>query len=1126
MSLSLNQEFKYVPNYFHQDYQSLRNHSNQKHKVLVAIMDTGIDPGSYGLSKCPDGSPKIIDVIDCTGSDDITVSLIDNHKTYSYVLDNLDLIKQKINSDNFSNNITNNDILDKCKFYSGIRSLSSYISKREYDHFEKEAQQVVDNVVLKILVCVYKDFKYCIIDHDDLKPKTIITEYHINQEYGSIPLRSDLRLNYAFHLYDNVDDNSKICSLVFDSGSHGTHVAGIVGAYYGNDSEMNGINPNVQLLSLKIGDSRVNGMETSMALIRALHEVAKYDCHLINYSFGEPISSENPDYGKFIKLLNEYSYKHNITFVTSAGNSGPNITTTGAPSAVCDRTITIGAYTNQKFLNDIYNLSENSFIEGTYQWSSRGPNNISSMGVDLIAPGCALTSHPTWNKSSIKMCNGTSMASPNATGFISLILSQCSSPKDYPHTYYLKKYLHETCSEIENLEKISQGHGLIGQKYISPLKVLFNMNYGYYYDFVINGDSNKRGYFSFSINDDENKNEYEHFTMTIQIKKINDKLDLHLFKQELRIDYSDFNSEITGPSNVIIHNDMLPLRFKFKKCPNISGYIKFINNSNDDIMLEIPVNHIAGKQLDTDNMMNIKVNTKPGQIHRQYIYPKTPTLKLEYNTQNDKNIFTDLIQLVSNTRYDNRSDDHIYQYDKTESKIKVFKVIPNILTEITFYTPWSYTYGINAIINMTCLKTPSITLNKNIYTPNENVEVIFNNNGLIGEHKYNLTIDEVVTIYQPISAKLDKLDNRYQDDNKPVKRLRLEYKINPHSECEYQIDSHNKVYDSLMYMSGCIIGMYHERNVFFGNYVPKSVNQLVDKIYVDYYDSDETLLSKLTNTCLKATRKSNIKISQEYKLKNGKNIVKIPEYNIKNIYNGDYAICRLLGCEIIVIHHNKLNINTSKDNIKDEMKNEIEQYMKDFNNVKYFLTRISENKLNLLDNNDYDPFDEAIRFNSIGQCYINPETATTTDYQKLLNRPLEEKTKLEYIGTLLNDYDLYEFDKIGLMDNDNDNDNDRLKKRVKLTYDHLKEQSLLKTTPYNVIELGNIITNDKQNEKIEEKLEIVKKLEDDINYWKNCKIEDLNNIRSEMINNLNENDKKRNLKRKYELISKTNEKPF
>lgn len=71
-------------------------------------------------------------------------------------------------------------------------------------------------------------------------------------------------------------------------------------------------------------------METGAGLARAAIELVEKKCDLANMSYGE--ASSIPDFGHFIELIrDEVIGKYGCIFVSSAGNSGPALSTNGSP---------------------------------------------------------------------------------------------------------------------------------------------------------------------------------------------------------------------------------------------------------------------------------------------------------------------------------------------------------------------------------------------------------------------------------------------------------------------------------------------------------------------------------------------------------------------------------------------------------------------------------------------------------------------------------------------------------------------------------------------------------------------------------------------------------------------------
>lgn len=97
----------------------------------------------------------------------------------------------------------------------------------------------------------------------DLTTKKPMTDYRKERHYERFGTQ-DL-LSYSVNIYDR----GSIVSLVCVSGTHGTHVAAITGSNVEENPELNGVAPGVEIVSMKIGDTRVAALETHQALMRA-----------------------------------------------------------------------------------------------------------------------------------------------------------------------------------------------------------------------------------------------------------------------------------------------------------------------------------------------------------------------------------------------------------------------------------------------------------------------------------------------------------------------------------------------------------------------------------------------------------------------------------------------------------------------------------------------------------------------------------------------------------------------------------------------------------------------------------------------------------------------------------------
>lgn len=259
----------------------------------------------------------------------------------------------------------------------------------------------------------------------DLRHAKQLADFHVERQHDAFG-PADLLTYSVNHIFEQSDvSRPSSVSLVTLSGSHGTHVAGIVGAQITDSAEENGVAPGVEIVSLKIGDTRLKGMETSFALLRAAQAAVATRCDILNMSFGEDGAFGTEGKGAFAEAMRDIVIRQkDILFVSSAGNSAPALTTLGQPAGTTEGVFTIGAYVTAGAMQDAeYALVERNVKDSPTTWSSRGPAADGARGVTAWAPGAAITSIPKYCLSATQLMNGTSMASPNACGCIALLLS-------------------------------------------------------------------------------------------------------------------------------------------------------------------------------------------------------------------------------------------------------------------------------------------------------------------------------------------------------------------------------------------------------------------------------------------------------------------------------------------------------------------------------------------------------------------------------------------------------------------------------------------------------------------------------------------------------------------------------
>lgn len=415
-------------------------HSDGKGQV-VAVIDTGVDPGHPDLQKTSADKQKIVEWHDFTGEGDIETTSIATISGGS-----LDIAGQKYQT-------------------RGVSSLSGkvrYGYLREGDFIDNNANNGYDfnfngnkNDVFMVIVTdsaksgVYDTVRVDTDNDKDFSDEKPLQLYSKRSDYATFK-SSDAQDKLNFVVTQLQNDGSKI-NLGFDGNDHGTHVAGIIAA----NGKIKGVAPGAQIMSLKVLDT--SGYGRLSTITEAMSFAASHGAKIINLSLGLPISDYN---GGSVpaKLLNKLTEQFGAVFVVAAGNDGPGVSTVNTP-ADAEAALSVGAFNSPEMWKTDYGWDVSD--ENLWFFSSIGPRRDGAMSPSIVAPGSAVSTVPLRAGKQYFLSEGTSIAAPHVAGAVALLMEVIQRNDLNISPVTIKRALELGARPISGYSAVEQGYGAL-----------------------------------------------------------------------------------------------------------------------------------------------------------------------------------------------------------------------------------------------------------------------------------------------------------------------------------------------------------------------------------------------------------------------------------------------------------------------------------------------------------------------------------------------------------------------------------------------------------------------------------------------------------------------------------------
>ncbi len=410
--------------------------------VLIAILDSGIDPGVAGLVITSAGGPKVLDLRDFSGEGHIALHPVSPGADGSLAIGGRTLRgASRIGR-----------LAAGGTWYAGVF--------RELPLGPLPAADVNGNGTntdaFPLVVVRASDGWVVFFDSNlngSFEDEQPLHDYRQGRETISLGRQ-------PLTLAANFSDSSGVPSLdlYFDTSGHGTHVAGIAaGHWLFGVAGFDGVAPGAQLIGLKIANDARGGISVTGSMQRAMQYAARFAAEralplVLNLSFG--VGNEQEGHAAIDSIVNAFLLAHpNVVLTISAGNDGPGLSTVGFPGSA-DLALSVGALEPGAFTRPPQATPPPPDRMGW--WSSRGGDLAKP---DVVAPGEAFSSVPRWNLGD-EIKSGTSMAAPQMAGFVACLLSAMSQEGRPVTAADVIQALRTTAVPLAGWSAVEQGAGV------------------------------------------------------------------------------------------------------------------------------------------------------------------------------------------------------------------------------------------------------------------------------------------------------------------------------------------------------------------------------------------------------------------------------------------------------------------------------------------------------------------------------------------------------------------------------------------------------------------------------------------------------------------------------------------